>query len=225
MGHAGGSARGHLRGDLHSLDPSALPLASVLSSGGHDAITFSTFHQRHLAWHFTAGWREVHRFTDRIGDEVATDLEPHAIDWLERNAQDDSWFLHLHFWDPHTPYNTPMEFGNPFADSPAPDFPTAEVLAEQLASYGPLGARDVMDTFHGGVADDVTSGGPREPAALDCLDAVKDWIDGYDAGIRYMDRTIGRLVEVLTEQGVLEDTAIIVRSDHGENQGELNRYG
>lgn len=48
--------------------------------------------------------------------------------------------------------------------------------------------------------------------------------DGYDCGIRHMDETIGRLINILKDAGVYEDTAIIVTSDHGENLGELGLY-
>jgi arylsulfatase A-like enzyme len=57
------------------------------------------------------------------------------------------------------------------------------------------------------------------------MDAVKRWIDGYDTGIRYADEHVGRLLAALEKEGVLEDTIIIVSSDHGENQGELNIWG
>ena len=51
------------------------------------------------------------------------------------------------------------------------------------------------------------------------------WIDGYDTAIHYMDHHIGLIIGALERQGVLDDTAIIVSADHGENQGELNIYG
>jgi arylsulfatase A-like enzyme len=57
------------------------------------------------------------------------------------------------------------------------------------------------------------------------MEEWKQWIDGYDVGIRYADDHIGMILEMLASQGVLDDTAIIVSSDHGENQGELNVYG
>lgn len=40
-----------------------------------------------------------------------------------------------------------------------------------------------------------------------------------------MDDAIGRILDVLAGQGLLDETIIIVTSDHGENQGELNIYG
>ena len=57
------------------------------------------------------------------------------------------------------------------------------------------------------------------------MDAVKHWIDGYDTGIRYADEHVGRLLDALAEEGVLDDLVIIITSDHGENQGELNVWG
>jgi choline-sulfatase len=62
-----------------------------------------------------------------------------------------------------------------------------------------------------------------QPDRLD--GSVKQWIDGYDTGIRYADEHAGRLLAALEQQGVLDDTIIIVSSDHGENQGELNVWG
>ena len=50
-------------------------------------------------------------------------------------------------------------------------------------------------------------------------------IDGYDCGIRYMDEHIGQLLAALEEAGVMDDLAIIISSDHGENLGELGIYG
>jgi arylsulfatase A-like enzyme len=57
------------------------------------------------------------------------------------------------------------------------------------------------------------------------METVKQWIDGYDVGIRYADEHVGRLLNGLAHAGVLDDTIIVVTTDHGENQGELNVWG
>jgi choline-sulfatase len=49
--------------------------------------------------------------------------------------------------------------------------------------------------------------------------------DGYDTGIHYADHYVGKLIQDLKDLGIYEDTAIIISSDHGENQGELNVWG
>jgi choline-sulfatase len=216
VGHAGRHARGIYPGDGHVTDPDRYPLAMALSRAGYLSATFTTFHQRHLAWRFCAGWDEIHRFASTIGDEVATELESPAIDWLTRNGGREDWFLHLHFWDPHVPYNTPIEYGNPMADYPAPAFPTAEEIEAQQQSYGPMGAADLINDYH--------RPHPRMPRALRSRDDYRMLIDGYDVGIRYFDDTLGRIIDTLATLGILDDTAVIVSSDHGENQGELNLY-
>ncbi len=45
-------------------------------------------------------------------------------------------------------------------------------------------------------------------------------IDEYDAGIKYTDDFIGRLLERLDQLGVLRNTVVIVTSDHGESLGD-----
>jgi arylsulfatase A-like enzyme len=52
-------------------------------------------------------------------------------------------------------------------------------------------------------------------------------IDEYDAGVKYVDDYIGRLLRELERQGVAENTIVIITSDHGESLGEhgMNYHG
>jgi arylsulfatase A-like enzyme len=65
---------------------------------------------------------------------------------------------------------------------------------------------------------------PRHPGEIKDMETLRQVIDGYDTGIRYMDSHIGQLFEALQAQGVLDDLVIIISSDHGENLGELGIY-
>lgn len=65
---------------------------------------------------------------------------------------------------------------------------------------------------------------PRHPGALRNMVDLRRMMDGYDCGIRYMDGHIGMLLDAMRKAGVMEDLAIIVTSDHGENMGELGIY-
>ena len=56
------------------------------------------------------------------------------------------------------------------------------------------------------------------------MDAVKQIFDGYDVGIRYADDAVGVLLNKLADLDVLEDTAVLISSDHGEAFGELGVY-
>jgi choline-sulfatase len=218
VGHGGAAARMRYPGDGHRTDPAALPLAMALSRHGHRATTFTTFAERHLAWHFYAGWDEIQRHSPKNGNETADEVNAALLPWLRARGRDGSYFLHVNYWDPHVAYRTPMAYGNPFENDPAPDWMTEAILAEQWASYGPNSARDLKNPQY-------VAQFPRHPLQVRTLDDFKRWIDGYDVGVRFMDDHIGQVLDVLADLGVLEDTALLFSADHGENLGELNVYG
>jgi arylsulfatase A-like enzyme len=152
--------------------------------------------------------------------EIAEEVSPVAIDWVKRNAKAENWFLHLNIWDPHTPYRTPAEFGNPFANDPLPAWLTEEVRQQHWHGVGPHSAREIP-----GYNDTENPRFPRQPVRADSMAAVRAMFDGYDTGIRYADEHIGRVLNTLADEGVLDETVVIISADHGENLGELNIYG
>jgi arylsulfatase A-like enzyme len=66
---------------------------------------------------------------------------------------------------------------------------------------------------------------PRQPVVIDSMAEARRMFDGYDTGVLYADQHIGQILNALADQNVLDETAIIVSADHGENLGELNIYG
>lgn len=195
-------------------------LPAFLRAAGMKTVTVSPYAERHGAWWFYAGFSEMHN-TGKGGMESAEEVTPTALAWIEREARRDGWFLHVNYWDPHTPYRAPAEFGNPFADDPIPDnWITQEVFDEHRTLSCPHGAHEIN------MYDNKTRPQwPRHPGELTNLDDVRIIFDGYDCGIRYLDEHIGRLFAALDERGALDDLAIIISSDHGENIGELGIYG
>lgn len=189
---------------------------------GYFTALVSSFPYRHSAWWYYAGFQEMH--SNNIGGmESAESITPDALAWLDRKGKEDNWYLHVNYWDPHTPYRAPEELGNRFADDPPPAWHTEEVRLKNWNSYGPHGAREPQ-----GITSAPTPQSekyPQEPLEIASQEDYRRWIDGYDNGIRYMDDHIGQLLAKLEELGVRENTAIIVSSDHGENQGELGVYG
>lgn len=185
----------------------------------------STFAERHSAWWFNAGFNEMVN-VGYGGMESAERVTPHALDWISKNAAKDHWLLHVNYWDPHTPYRAPADFGNPFAKDPLPPWHTPEVLERHNRLPGGHGSREVsMFNNKESLNPDGTKCWPRHVGEITSMDDYRRMIDGYDCGIRYMDGHIGQLLDALREQEVFEDLAIIVTSDHGENLGELNCYG
>lgn len=192
----------------------------ALRREGFRTVTISPFGERHGAWHWYAAFNEIHN-PGRGGMEIADDVLPPARDWIERNCASDDWFLHVNFWDPHTPYRTPGEFGDPFAQAPLPDWLTEDLRLQGWHGFGPHSPQEL----HGWGDETFGRMYPRAPLRLDSMRAVKQWIDGYDTGIRYADEAVGQLLAALDAIGVLDDTVVMLSADHGENQGELNVWG
>jgi len=216
--HADLAIEGPERGFFGSLKRAQL--AAVVKFPDIHTVTVSPFAERHGAWWFYSGFKEMYN-TGKFGGERADEIVPLALDWLDRNRDRDNWFLHVNVWDPHTVFRTPMEYGEPFESQPVPDWPTAEVIRHHFSSYGPHGAQEVSGTAP-------IERGDRFPRDLSQIRSREDfvrWINGYDTGIWYADLWVGKLLDKLQEQGILEDTIIIVTSDHGENHGELGIYG
>lgn len=194
-----------------------------LRDAGFHTATISPFAERHSAWHFYANFNEVHN-PGRRGLERADEIEPLALDWLRRHGARDTWFLHVNLWDPHTPYRTPQDFGDPFAGDPLPAWLTEEVRAGHWQGCGPHSAREVIG-FSDTVPPHIPWDYPRHPLRMDSMDAVRAMFDGYDTGVLYADCTVGALLAELDAQGVAHDTAILISADHGDDLGELGIYG
>lgn len=192
---------------------------AVLRDAGYQTVAISSFAQRHSAWHWYAGFRSVVD-PGLIGLEIAPQVTSLALEWISTHGRADDWFLHVNYWDPHTPYRTPVEYGEPFADDPIPAWLTEEVRERCWAGYGPQSAREPH-----GFQPSTDRRWPRVPREIDSMRSVKAWIDGYDTGIRYMDDHLGQILNALADCGVLDETVIIVGADHGECLGELNVWG
>ncbi|QPV64096.1 sulfatase [Halosimplex litoreum] len=223
VNHSGVNAdvrhRGSARGT--STDGRYRTLPRELLNRGHTTALVSPFPQRHGAFHVLDGFETWHD-TGGGGAERAEVVAPYAESWLDDHATDEDWYLHVNFWDPHTPYDTPQEYGNPFEDDPAPAWLTDERIAEQYESYGPHSARDL---HHGYLYGRGPQKLERTPDEIADREDFRRWVDGYDVGVRYMDDYIGGLVDRLKAAGVYEETLVVISADHGENLGERNVYG
>ncbi|MGO8870043.1 MAG: sulfatase [Acidimicrobiales bacterium] len=192
---------------------------SALRAQGVWTASISTFAERHSAYHFEAGFNECFNLGTR-GLETADQVAEVARDWLARNAQREDWFLHVHFWDPHTPYRTPAAFGDPFDDDAVPPWLTEEVRAAHWELPGPHSAQEIAGFSPRAVWDEWT----RQPQQVASMDDVRLVYEGYDIGVRFADHHVGQVLNQLDELRLLDETAVMVSSDHGENLGELGVY-
>jgi arylsulfatase A-like enzyme len=110
--------------------------------------------------------------------------------WLAE-AKDNPFFAYVHFIGPHTPYNPPEPYPSMFRD-PAWN-------GKEPPTVPPTRARSIFATA--GTLDDL------QRSML---------ISQYDAAIAYTDHLLERIVMAMDEAGLLEDTLLVVTSDHGE---------
>ena len=125
-----------------------------------------------------------------------------AAEWLRNQAPDQPFFSWVHYVDPHATYDPPTEYSMPFFEDETYD-PT------QLR----LNADD--NNFDSGVAGRIW----RQNGGQD----QQGWyIANYDAEVAYTDAEIGRLLDVIDEEGLLSNSLVIITADHGESLGEHN---
>ncbi|MDO4492068.1 MAG: sulfatase [Lachnospiraceae bacterium] len=192
---------------------------NIFRRAGLYTASVSTFSERHSAWWFQAGFQEIYNQGGQ-GMESGETILPYALEWLDRNREKDNWYLHVHFWDPHTPYRAPEEFGNPFENEELPDnWIDDEVFLQHKKHVGPHSANEIHMWD-----DQEFPQWPRYLGKLDSLSDVKRQIDGYDTGVAYADYLTGQIFFKLKEMGIYEETAIVITADHGENLGELGLY-
>ncbi|MFH1404293.1 MAG: sulfatase [Candidatus Altiarchaeota archaeon] len=144
---------------------------------------------------------DLYNFTNRTADVITQN----AIKWLEDNRED-SFFMWLHYYDPHDPYYPPEGFRD-YVDgrlSRVEGF-TRERL--EKAEYDAL-----SDDYWGRMGDIFSS------EEVDYYNAL------YDGEVRYTDFQIGRFLEYLESHDLTDNTIVVLTSDHGEHLGEGNKW-
>lgn len=220
VGHGGTAADLRLTGEARSFRDPVLESGfhSLFRKAGLNTVSISTFAERHSSFWFNAGFNECYN-QGKGGAESGEEVVPIALDWLKRNEKRDNWFMHLHLWDPHTPYRTPADYVNPFENDELPTWITPEVFKHHQGLVAPHGVNEISmynDLEHPAF--------PKHPGKIGSYGELRRVWDGYDCGIHYADMLLGQVFDLLKQQGIYEDTAILLISDHGENLGELGIY-
>ncbi len=173
--------------------PKGVVLAEQIRHAGYATAAFTEGGYVHSLFGF-------HRGFDRYHNGSATRLEDHsgratatfalAKDWIT-NRTGEPWFVFLHTYQVHGPYAPPQNhramFGDGYRGRWAEQFP-------------------VLATF--GINDGSLTVSDSEVAHIRDL---------YDAEIRQVDELFEALWRDLEAAGSLENTIVIITSDHGED--------
>jgi arylsulfatase A-like enzyme len=142
-----------------------------------------------------AGREPVHPLEQPAYRKSADEVNGAALSWIA-DQRDVPFFAFLNYLDAHDPYLVPADADRPFTRRPA-------TPAERRTLRDWVGET------------------PRPRTA----EEVRLARDSYDDCLAYLDGRIGRLLAGLERLGRLEDTVIVVTSDHGEHFGEHARDG
>lgn len=195
------------RGANRKLDYRCVTLAEIFMNRGYATVGFANG----LGWvtpvfgfeqgfdtYVVPGARLIPKLANA---ELITGL---AVDWLRKHT-DRSFFMFLHYGDIHSDfglrsYDVPEPFGSMFLAPGSERFERGE---------GEVGGSVYLREINDGRFD-------PSPDEIEYIKAL------YDGGIRYTDVWIGNLVSDLEGLGLLDNTIIVIFSDHGE---EFREHG
>jgi len=120
-------------------------------------------------WKSLKGVLKTFRFTFELARIQDAGYVTSLGERLIKKRKDNPFFLFLHYWDTHSPYNCPKKF-----------------MTEKSKK----------------------------------LTAVDLYLSKYKGAVHYVDHHLGRIKEVLNNEKILDNTLLIITSDHGESLTE-----
>ena len=145
---------------------------------------------RTIANHYIV--RRVVGYHDNLPRRSATQISDQFLDWHD-GVGDRPFFAFLNYFDAHETYLPPPPFDRAFGDGPPPGSPAV--------------IQDVRRSL-------------RRDWAQRPAEEIRAEINMYDGAIAYLDAELDRVLTTLQARGTLDDTLVIVTSDHGEQFGE-----
>ncbi|MFT4570739.1 MAG: arylsulfatase A-like enzyme [Hyphomicrobiaceae bacterium] len=170
--------------DRRRLEDSVPTLASTLRGAGWQTVAFTGGINVAAKFGFDSGF-DSYRTNGRSFRDNLEDLRW----WLDNEREDRPFFLFLHGYDAHTPYegfpSDRRALGLP-EPRPSKSFQKACTAAEQPSD-------------------------------------LKRYNREYDAAVHRADRYVGKALDELRNRGLLENTLLVVTSDHGEELADHGR--
>lgn len=136
-------------------------------------------------------------FHSHSGAYLVNEISKRYIRQFARS--NDPGFLYIHYNEPHRGYHPPLPYIDAFTDD---------------LKISPKEAASVSMEIHHNLLDVVADGIDLTDEEMDALKAM------YDAEIAYTDDQVGALLDIVESE--LNNTIVVVTSDHGELFGEDN---
>ena len=168
----------------------------VIGASGFRTAAFTGGGQLNHSFGFARGFETYWEpKTDPFVKHQTEEMQQAAFNWLDKHFNE-KFFLFLHTYQTHCPYNPPQEF------------------FDKWASWydGPL----QKETCYPGVRL-----GRRRVSPVD-FEYIRSL---YSAELNYVDFMMGKLFKKLNALGIYDRTLIVFLSDHGESLGERGYVG
>ena len=186
------------------LDERYPTVAEVLGAAGYQTLCFSNNPYLYADYGIKRGFDACQPISkaewEEHGDKGAFKTNEKVKGWFlgERDA-DRPFLLVLNYVEPHLPFS---QLPEPHAAKYLPGQGKADIAAQ-------LKKKNIESAW-------VYLAGKFTLNEEDChlLHAL------YDAGIAYLDRRVGELLDFFRKQQILDDSLLIITSDHGEGLGE-----
>ncbi|MFH1679350.1 MAG: sulfatase [Candidatus Eisenbacteria bacterium] len=187
----------------YTLAPEYETLAEVLGENGFRTAAFVSSHvlddQYGLSQGFEIYW-ERYNYGNKRSEEAAEKtggdlLTLAAIDWT-RFEMKEPFFLWLHWFHPHKPYDPPGKMRAAYDTNPGSPL-EADVTTLQKVWQGEI---DLPES------------------------EVERFRSLYAGEVAFTDRQVGTILSRLEELGVSENTLVVFTADHGEVLYEHDRY-
>lgn len=163
------------------------------------------------------------KMTMKRGVYVTDYITDNALDFLRNRDVDSPFCLAVHYTAPHSPWSAPChpkEYIDLYDACPFDSIPN---LPPHPWCVGADQTREEWDSKpHNGIRFLYTN---YAPIREEWQQYRRESLRGYFAAVTAMDAALGRLLDELETQGLLENTLIVFTSDNGSNMGHHGIFG
>lgn len=125
----------------------------------------------------------------------AEEINDRSLAWIDSLEEGEQFFLWNHYMDTHGPYEPPGEYRTLYAEHPV-----SERKSQSLYQRAIKNPNSITEEEH------------------------QLLVNLYDAEIKYNDAKLGEMLSAIRERGILEESLLVVTSDHGDAFGEHGYY-
>ena len=142
---------------------------------------------------------------------------PDALEWIN-NHKKKKFFLFLQGYDTHCPFSPKQPYDKIFVN-----FTLEDTILDPAYCYRSFNNNGTLVSFTTILVNQTQS---RLFIPINLSEKELEFLEAqYDAEIRYVDDNVGNFINELKNKGILDNTIIILLSEHGEMFAKNGRFG